>query len=361
MNNGMQEAVSYFEGIGIPMKDGFVDVSKLTEEKVERLKKWERDTEQHGIMMPCIEDFYRALLVALSVHPQRDANGNINYLFGKGFGTEVALRGDVSARTKHNTNPIYRSHSDFELYDAKVFTTRAFWEIFGSQEFFPPDRTKGLVNFEEDYMDSTYETVNVDGYEVLVPQLELLFADKFLNKEGTPRDGVFDCELLAKEYDLDFDLIKKYVKEHGYETVIKPKKLAESRDRYKQYFEKKILNQINSRLKVSGNIQLSLQDLNDSFRLLENIKNSSAYGVKTDMFIPLTDIDVIISDNIATALTEDYKDRTNEYVAKTTQKYIEEAKMAPIEELNELIERVNASREKENKEQEEKKEYGEIE
>ncbi len=360
MNNGMQEAVSYFESMGIPMKDGLLDVNALTEEKVERIKKWQRDTEQHGIMMTNMEDFYRSLLVAISVHPQKDSNGNINYLFGKGFGTEVALRGNVLGRTKHNTNPIYRSHSDFELYDAKVFMTRLFLEIFGTQEYFPPDRTKGLVNFEEGYMDSTYETVDVDGYKVLVPQLELLFADKFLRKEGTPRNGVYDCELLANEYDLNFDLIKEHVKEHGYETVKRPLQLAENRDRYKKCFERKILNQINSDLKELGNLQLSLKELNESFGILKEIKNGVAYGIKADMFIPLTESDVITSENMATALTEDYKTRTEDFVDKKTQEYIEELKMGPLTELDELIERVNASKEIDNKEQEEKKDYGEI-
>ena len=182
----MQEALEYFASMGLPMKNGLIDVQSLTDEQIDLLKKWKSETSIHGIIMPKIEDFYRSVFVAISTHPQKTEDGKINYLFGKGIGVEIALRGEISGRKQFCTKPIYRSHSDFELYNTKENPySDIFQEIFGSQEFYPESATKGLKNIPNGYMDSTYETVIVDGYEILVPQLEILFLDKFLKKEGT--------------------------------------------------------------------------------------------------------------------------------------------------------------------------------
>ena len=74
----------------------------------------------------------------------------------------------------------------------------------------------GLKNLPESYMDETHQVVDFYGIEVLVPCLEVLYVDKMLKKESTPRPEGYDAELLAKKYKLNPELCKKlYVEHHG--------------------------------------------------------------------------------------------------------------------------------------------------
>ena len=49
--------------MGLPIKNGLIDSSALTEEQITLLKQWENETEINGIMMPELEDFYKTLLL----------------------------------------------------------------------------------------------------------------------------------------------------------------------------------------------------------------------------------------------------------------------------------------------------------
>ena len=59
----MQKALEYFAKMGLPIKNGLIDSSALTEEQITLLKQWENETEINGIMMPELEDFYKTLLL----------------------------------------------------------------------------------------------------------------------------------------------------------------------------------------------------------------------------------------------------------------------------------------------------------
>lgn len=110
-------------------------------------------------------------------------------------------------------NSQYRSHSDFELYGVSTESTypASFQKVFGNQEVFPPTKTKGLGEIPPGLLHQTAETVDLGGMPVRVPQLELLFLDKFVAKEGTPRPEGYDAELLAKQYVLDRDKVHTYL------------------------------------------------------------------------------------------------------------------------------------------------------
>ena len=130
--------------------------------------------------------------------------GRIDYLFGKGVGVELALRGEVVGRVKNSIDFPYRSHSDFELYNCngydKISESKLFLKVFGAQEWYPKDCTKGLHGIEDGVMYSTYDTVIYKGKYYLVPEFELLFLDKFTRQESTPRDVGCDAFLLMQRW-----------------------------------------------------------------------------------------------------------------------------------------------------------------
>lgn len=206
----INKARELFKNMGIPVEDNGMISRELSNEDIEKLKQWYKGTVEHGIQMPTEDAFYENVLLALSLFPQIE-NNNINYLFGKGIGIEVALRGRVNGREKNEIEFPYRSHSDFEMYGMDGEYEVAFKEIFGAQERYPTTKTKGLYGIEPGVMHENAEEVNLDGITVLVPQLEMLFLDKYLKQESTPRDEGIDAALLAKQYELDFGLIHKYL------------------------------------------------------------------------------------------------------------------------------------------------------
>ena len=343
MMNNMQKALDYFAKMGIPIKDGLIDVKALTDEQIELLKQWENETEIEGIMMPEIDDFYRSVLLAISTNPQKTEDGKIRYLFGKGIGVEIALRGEIEDRIKYNTLPIYRSHSDFELYDTKEnpYGDSIFRDIFGSQEIYPETATKGLKNLPEGYMDSTYEKVNLDGYEVLVPQLEILFLDKFLRGESTPRNGVYDCELLAQEYELDIDLLKEYLEKYYFKH--NDENLKSSESRYKINFNKIICRNIKNGLYEQDDIEVVINELNNHISEITTI-NTVANGIRPKMYIPITMQDFHFDENGNIVLNEDYSLRTTELISNMTQQEIQNYREETLQRLEELFKRVAEKR-----------------
>ncbi len=71
MKSNMNDALKYFESMGIPVKNGLIDSDSLTEEHIQLLVEWEKRTRVGGIIMPKLEDFYRSVLVAISLYPQK--------------------------------------------------------------------------------------------------------------------------------------------------------------------------------------------------------------------------------------------------------------------------------------------------
>ena len=166
--------------------------------------------------MPTEQDFYRKTLLATSLWHQQNGN-KINYLLGKGAGVEVALRANVVGRTKRPVEFSYRSHSDFELYavnpetGANTVYPDPFKKVFGAQEYFPVTKTKGLKNIPSTLLHETAELVDFGEVSVRIPQLELLFLDKYIARESTPRIEGIDAEVLAKQYVLDRQKVHQYL------------------------------------------------------------------------------------------------------------------------------------------------------
>lgn len=216
---GIKEARELFKNMGVSIEEDGTISKDLSKEEMDKLKEWYDKTRDGTIQMPTEQSFYENVLVATSLFPQEE-NGNINYIFGKGIGIEVALRGNVEGRAKNDVEFPYRSHSDFEMYGMDGDYDSQFKEIFGSQEKYPTTKTKGLSELPPELMHSSAEEVDLDGTKVLVPKLELLFLDKYLKQESTPREQGIDAALLAKQYDLDYGLVYKYLFEYSMKPQI---------------------------------------------------------------------------------------------------------------------------------------------
>jgi len=195
-----------------------------------------------GNIMPDLEAFDVATRLALETMPQADPH---NYLAGKGWGAELAIRGDIMGRPKKSIpfDIPYRSHSDFELYGASVDENGcfspyppAFHELFGSQERYPVTKTKGIENLPEALMHDTAETIIYQDMTIKIPCLEILFLDKWLRRELTPRliqgRPTIDAEILCMLYPLDREFLHELLEKH----VIQPhlEKLPAKEDEYFQ-------------------------------------------------------------------------------------------------------------------------------
>lgn len=189
---------------------------------IDKIKMYNEKTSIGSFIMPTIDTFDKKMLLAIKLWPQIGKDGQVHYLLGKGVGVEIAIRGDVQGRKKRNNNFSYRGHSDFEIYNCVGYDSlpesKAFNYVFGAQECYPKTETKGLKNMDPNLMDSTYETVVYKGNKYLVPELEILFLDKFLKKEKTPRKEGYDAILLLKEYELDMNKVLYYYDQYYYKV-----------------------------------------------------------------------------------------------------------------------------------------------
>ena len=243
--------------------------------ELDKLKEYNERTIENGIVMPRLEDFDRKMQMAIDLWPQINKNGGIDYLLGKGVGVEVALRGTVQNRKKYHNNFPYRSHSDFEIYDTlgynEIPESDKFRYVFGAMEIYPKSKTKGLSGMEEDLMDRTYEIVEYNGRKYLVPQLEILFLDKYLRKESTPRKEGYDAELLMMEYDLDIEKIKEY-----YTKYVKSIEMKNFVNSLQGAYERQIIGLTEKIVKMTSN---SLEE--DGIELsFDNIVKGVKHGIR---------------------------------------------------------------------------------
>lgn len=219
----MDQAKSFFGAMGLTIDtDGLIS-QDLTPEQIDALARWRKETMSGSIEMPDEDMFYRKTLLAVSLWRQSEGTST-NYLLGKGIGAEVTIRGQVKGRVKRPSHFSYRSHSDFELYgvdyehdergentSGKLVYPDNFKTVFGGQEFFPPTKTKGLREVPPELLHETAETVDLGGVEVLVPELELQFLDKWEASGSYHRPEGTDAEVLARQYDLDHEKIHDYL------------------------------------------------------------------------------------------------------------------------------------------------------
>lgn len=187
-----------------------------TPEQLSGLKDWHQETSENGIIMPDMDTFTAKTILARALMPQRDENGQIQYLFGKGAGAELSLQGQVAGRDKKYQDVPFRTHSDFEIYATSgdgystIPHSDRFRAVFGGQEIRPAAKTKGLSDLPPGYLQQTAETANYGGVDFLVPKLELQFVDKFESTnelvERKLREKT-DAEWIAAVYPLDAELI----------------------------------------------------------------------------------------------------------------------------------------------------------
>lgn len=220
---GITRAQEYFTSIGLTIGgDGLIEVPS-DPETLKKLREWHKETSDGAIQMPDKDIFYKKVLLAASLWRQQEG-AEIRYLFGKGAGVEIALQGEITGQEKRTSVPQYRTHSDFECYDVKYEEGQsyspAFRAVFGGQEIYPPTKTKGLENIPPTLLDETSEKVRIGDVEVLVPELELLFLDKYLASEATPRAEGNDALLLAKMYKLDRGKLLNYYNEFSVKPSI---------------------------------------------------------------------------------------------------------------------------------------------
>lgn len=256
----------------------------MTLEEINKLKEYNDASTINGIMMPTKTEFDVKVQLAIRLWPQVNKSGKIDYLFGKGVGVELALLGNVQNRKKNNCNFPYRSHSDFEIYNTlgyeSIPESKDFVSVFGSQEIYPKTKTKGLEAIQEGYMDETFETVNYQGNTYLVPELELIFLDKYMRQESTCRPQGCDAILLLSEYNLDINKIVDY-----FERFVRIPNLQRYDDRIKDIYDRQVMKIIKlfeyvKDLMIEDNlpitfekIEKSVNDYIDRFRSLVGITN----------------------------------------------------------------------------------------
>ncbi len=208
-------------------------------EQLAELRDWHERTQQDGLDMPTIELFAAKVMLARALMPQVNESGQVQYLFGKGVGLELALQGNVTGRPKRLSATPYRTHADFEIYAAQddhydaIEHSDRFVSVFGAQEIYPVGNTKGLTALPPDLLHATAETVDFGGITFLVPSLEVQLVDKFekanLAKERELR-GKADAELLATTYELDRDraheILNDYVITPEISKLLPPEEIA---------------------------------------------------------------------------------------------------------------------------------------
>lgn len=180
----------------------------------------------NGILMPTLDSFYERTNLAIKTQPQE---GKYFFLPGKGWGAEIAIRGQIVGRKKHSqylhTIP-YRSHSDFEMYAVpeNFSYTEDFKDLFGPQEIYKETQSKmfGRVGnntspIPKRYLKETSEITNLNGVNIKTLNLEFLFADKLIsehyefNKPNNHGRDISDSACIALLYDLNINKVKTII------------------------------------------------------------------------------------------------------------------------------------------------------
>jgi len=183
-------------------------------------------------LMETLDDFNKKIQIMADLWPQI-SNGKIKYLIGKGIGVELALRGNIDRENK-NIDFSYRKHADLELYGVgdnyyNIEEAKNFHFVFGEQEIYKS--MKSLRNVPETLLFDTATKVTYNNRDYYIPELELLFLDKFLRIEEIPRREGYDYLLLLQKYKLSLEKVllyfdKYYLKpvldafEDGYKTLV---------------------------------------------------------------------------------------------------------------------------------------------
>jgi len=227
-------APSKIEGEKLPQQSsqefftshGF-NLAEVDAKQLEVLNAWHlqtsTDTGSGLVFMPDPDSFRHKTFLLASLWPQKK-DGSVNWLLAKGAGAELALQGEVLNRETHEFHREIRSHADFEVYACDTNdvgelaweavsedSTQAI-EVFKLLELYPETFTKGMKDLPKDLMRSTAETVRYDGTSYLIPQLELLFLDKWQAPESAVyREREADHLLIARKFNLNHQLLHEYL------------------------------------------------------------------------------------------------------------------------------------------------------
>lgn len=259
---------------------------KLTLEDIKKIRNYHIETSKDGVMINSYEDFLNKIMLITKLWPQKE-DSKINYLFGKGLGVELALQGNVIGRKRNNYCYPFRKHNDIVLFDVKINDyedtkeSYDFKEAFGNIEFYSNRETKFLSNIKKDLFDSTYETVVINNHKILIPELELLFLEKYFDREVISREEGYDYQLLFNEYDLDIDKIINYLEEY----YIKPS-ISDKENYYSNLLEKQVKS-IERILNNGGKIGPNLENLELQINSFPRGKNMIYAGILIDLWIPL--------------------------------------------------------------------------
>lgn len=362
----VKEAQNFFRSLGLVMEDNGLIDKKPTEEQIAKLHEWHEQTRgEGGIDMPTEEAFYEKVLLAISLWRQQEGE-KTNYLLGKGTGVEVALRGNIAGRTKRPIEFSYRSHSDLELYgvdyeagengenlSGKSVYTEPFKRVFGSQEIFPLTKTKGLKNIPPTLLHETAEVVDFGGVPIRIPQLELLFLDKYEASESTPRPEGSDAELLARQYVLDRTRIYQYWEQFVMEPAVAEIQSKTRRD-YQSQLDgiKRNLSWIKKEFEEEG-IDFTPQDLvariNERMQSaidLRSAKKSVSYsGVRLNLWQSLSAEQIDADGNVIDQeFLQSLQEKTMEMETATIERY--KGKRQELDKLFDNIDREFAAEEK---------------
>lgn len=269
-----------------------MDIYKLLEkeefnyEDIKEIRKYHLDTYNEGIVISNYQEFINKIFLIVKLWPQKEKN-NINYLFGGELAIELALQGNVLNRRKNNHCYPLKKHSEIVLYDVKeveLGDTKGSANVkdaYGNIEYYSGAETKSLSNLDKGLLDKGYDTVIINNEKILIPELEILFLDSYLQKELNPRKEGYDYELLLMEYELDTDKIINYLEEY----YINPK-INNDKKHYDQLLDKQI-KAIERILNNGGKIITNLENLESQVNLFPKGKNMTYAGILIDLWIPL--------------------------------------------------------------------------
>ena len=261
-----------------------MDIYKLLEkeefnyEDIKEIRKYHLDTYNEGIVISNYQEFINKIFLIVKLWPQKEKN-NINYLFGGELAIELALQGNVLNRRKNNHCYPLKKHSEIVLYDVKeveLGDTKGSANVkdaFGNIEYYSGAETKSLSNLDKGLLDKGYDTVIINNEKILIPELEILFLDSYLQKELNPRKEGYDYELLLMEYELDTDKIINYLEEY----YINPK-INNDKKHYDQLLDKQI-KAIERILNNGGKIITNLENLESQVNLFPKGKNMTYAGI----------------------------------------------------------------------------------
>jgi len=254
---------------------------------LKEIRNYHIETSVEGIKFKTYDDFINKIILMTKVWNQTE-NENVNYLFGNSVATEIALQGNVVGRKKNNHCYPYREHSDVVLYDVKIFDyddtmdSNDFRNTFGNVEFYSSNETKILTMLPNDLLDNTLETVIINNKKILIPQLEIIFLESYLNRELISREHGYDYELLFNEYELDINKILRYLEEY----YIKPK-INSDYEYYSKLLDKQI-KAIERILNNGGKIAANLDNLELQISSFPKGRSMIYAGINVDLWIPLT-------------------------------------------------------------------------